>query len=337
MSIRFTVAVLTGGNPRNFMTASAIRSINLQTHSSIQPVFINNGRSVNELKLIQKTFGSDSSLSNWEVIDMGTNTYDPKDLTSVWGKPGEIFLSKIKGDFVFIQNDDDFLDKEFFKLIDLKFTKYPEAITAFGQVFKWDWNINSVIQSDNNYYGRPELENGLDLFNKVYKDKNEGYIYNPGISPVCKSEMVKSSGKHFFSGGLPDFPPLMQIVPYGLTIFEKNARIFYGFHTGQQRRDWDKKNMMTGIYYKDLGKFANHNIAGAKKCGPITRHHRKTIENFFRERKITYALTSLIYLKANHRKIFSSKSQSIRVVGLHLIVVLRFPLVAMKIFHKIIK
>jgi len=338
LSTKFTVAVLTGGKRPHHIISNAIKSINSQTFRSIQPILINNGRSSEELNLIQTIHGKRSSLVDWEVIQMGKNTYDSSDLTSVWGNPGEKLLNRIEGDLLFIQNDDDFLHEDFFQSLAASFEKYPSANTAFGTVRKWDWQNNSIFgNNNNNYLGRPEIESGQNLFNRVIVNNDIAYGYNPGISFVCKSDLVKLCGIHFFKGGLPDFPPMMQIVPTGETIFDRNAIVFYGVHSNQQRHDWNRRNVFEGIYYNNLNKFKLHNISGARLCKTYSDSNYRAINNYFLKNQVNHAVNSVVYLVSNYRVLISSPINFIKLLSLHLKIIMKLPLFSLGIAIKHLK
>jgi len=297
MGFRFSVVVLTGGKPRHHMTAQAIKSINSQSFKSIQRILINNGRDENELQKIESNLGKSSSLRGWEIINMEVNSYNPKDLASVWGPTGQAVIGSIKGEFTFLQNDDDFLAEDFFELIDLDFNNYPTAHTAIGQVHTWNWDTNSAdLNFSSKLDNRPIIESGQKLFEKIINLQDYEYANNPGISHVCRTKLIKMANKHFFQGGLPDYPALMQIVPVGNTIFNKNAKIYYGRHIDQQRHDWNLSNTLNGYYYSGLKRFKEHNLEGAKLTGTLTSYNRNSIKYYFKYIQVNNAFNSLIFI-----------------------------------------
>jgi len=334
MRFRFSVVVLTGGKPRHHMTAQAIKSINSQSFKSIQRILINNGRDENEIRTIESNLGNSSSLHGWEIINMGLNSYNPHDLTSVWGPTGQAVIESLKGEFTFLQNDDDFLAEDFFELIDFDFNNYPSAQTAIGQVHTWNWDTNSAdMYFPNKLVNRPIIESGQKLFERIINLQDYEYSNNPGISHVCRTSLIKMAGKHFFHGGIPDYPALMQIVPVGYTIFNKNAKIYYGRHADQQRHEWNLNNTLHGYYYSGLKGFEKHNLEGAKLTGTLTGYNRNSIEYFFKQTRVNHAFNALIFIVKNFNHVWKSSDNLIFISFRHFFTIINSPIFSLRILY----
>jgi hypothetical protein len=329
MTYRFSVVILTGGPARPEMTARSIQSINTQSFGSIQRILINNGRSKEELEEIEAIWGIESNLKDWEILEVGKNSYNPDDLTSLWGIPGEGIMDSLLGEFTFIQNDDDFLSKDFFERIDGHFNKYPQALTAFGLAIDWNWEtLTSKEPECGNWVSRPLIENGQELFTKVYSGKNSSYNLNPGFSYVCRTDFVKQAGANFFRGGAPDYPSLMQIVPAGDTIFDSEARMFLGRHASQQRHEWQQRQAVEGIYYRGHEDFKRNNLAGAAKTQTLTKENRASIIRYFDECMVDASIDSLLFIFQNRKSLKQSEVSLPKMILKHLGIARKKPIFA---------
>jgi hypothetical protein len=333
MTLRFSVVVLTGGPSRTEMTARAIQSINTQSFGSIQRILINNGRSKEELNEIETFFGIQSSLQDWEIIQLGRNSYNPEDLTSLWGIPGEAVIDLLVGEFTFIQNDDDFLSQDFFERIDENFRKHPQALTAFGLAIDWNWETLTASEREyGSWVDRPLIESGQKLFTRVHSGHNSSYNINPGFSYVCRTDYVKRAGSNFFRGGAPDYPSLLQIVPAGDTIFDSKAFMYLGRHANQQRNEWQQRQATEGIYYKGQEAFKRINLEGAAKTKTLTRENKASITKYFDECMTDAAIDSLIFIYQNWTKLKGWEVSMARIILKHLGVVAKNPIFAFSKF-----
>ncbi len=261
----FSIIVLTGGPPRPVLTAKCIESINKQSFTNIQKILVNNGRPQIELmqisKFREKTSSDEDLLVGWEVVTLDNSAYNPDDYTSVWRLPGLSGLKIVEGKYLFCINDDDFLDKKFFEEIHASLIKYPDAITAFG------FPMNYAIESGEafpplpgSWETRPEYEDGIIVTQNYFKF-DPSYHPNPGFSFICLTEKVRPIAEYFFSGGFPDFTALIQIVPFGKTIFNRNAYMFLGMHEEQQRNTWTSENEKYLTYNKAFKDMLRINLA----------------------------------------------------------------------------
>ena len=283
----FSVIVLTGGPSRPHLTAKCIDSINSQSFPNIQKILVNNGRLHEDFNLILNPYQNDSIYNNpsrlqdWEVIHFKDSKFDPDDHTSIWEAPGIAAMKIAKGKYSFFINDDDFLDTNFFLQMHNSFLKYPAATTAFGLPINYQIDKQTLIYPvKGSWEKRPEYEDGINVsYNWLKYDPT--YHPNPGFSFICETEKVKRVEKTFFSGGFPDISPLIQIVPFGMTIFNKNALMYLGRHEKQQRHDWDNEHKLNLKYKKSFEKMLNLNLEALDNLSNKNSKLEKLVKNYF--------------------------------------------------------
>lgn len=334
IEISFTAAVFTGGPPRPEMTAKAIRHIELQSHRNIQKILISNGRRPAELEKIFSLAGIANGFSDWEVVAL-QEVYEPSDLTSPYRVPGRFLLPRIVGEFLYVQNDDDFLSPDFFELINEDLLMFPDANTAIG--FPINYFHDTGLQElppESAFKDRPLIEQGQDLFDRVVRSGDSDYGYNPGFSWICKTSLVRKAGEDFFTGGLMEWPGLFQIVPSGRTIFDRRAKMFLGRHKDQQRYEWTDRSLATGILYSDLSGKMYTNLQGANRVGVLHRRNREAVVRFFTVAKASETLRCLYTLY----KLFKSKEFPFKVwcqlLKLHLGQALKTPWWSLRILAR---
>ncbi len=339
MKNSFAVVVLTGGPPRFKYTAKCLESINSQSYTNIQKIIVNNGRPRNEfLKILDysptPTQIQDSSiLNNWEIINLEINNYNPNDYSSVWKIPGTIALKKITSKYFFCINDDDFLDKDFFLHIDTLFNKYPDAISAFGLPLDFFWESEEVkLYKSKTLESRPECEDGLTLFRRAFTYE-DSYHPNPGFSFVCLTEKVRPIAETFFSGGFPDYSPLIQIVPFGKTIFSKSSLMYLGRHSNQQRYTWDKENLMMNTYQRSYSDIVNINLIALNKLNKDNNFFQKIIKKYFKKVKfhmsffILYGFVKELFTFQKNRQF----SLNLKFLTFHIFCIISHPLMLLRI------
>lgn len=284
----FSAAIFTGGPKRPELTARAIDSINNQSFGDIQKILVNNGRSTAEVQQIFELTIRPNRISEWTILSVQQNTYIPEDPRSVYSIPGQLLLSNLNSSFTWIQNDDDYIGIDFFERMYANILLSDEIVMCSGIPFKRLHNSNEIIPPDLMcFQGRPLIESGQKLFNKVIILGDGNYDYNPGFASVIKTDLLRLAGTDFFCGGLMEYPSILQIASAGKVIFDREARIFLGSHPNQQRIEWTRQHILTGNLYRDMRNKMKHSYQGAKKAGSFSILNRMGIRFFF-NRQIAY-------------------------------------------------
>jgi hypothetical protein len=339
MSELFSVVVLTGGPPRSQLSAKCIDSINSQSYQNIQKILVNNGRpstemtQIIEFKSIDVVNEAENRLQNWEVLSLKDSAFDPLDYTSIWKIPGITALNKVKGKYLFCINDDDYLDKDFFLNMSNLFLKYPDAITAFGFPLTYEVKSGKVSAPKfGSWVNRPEYEDGINVsLNWLKFDRS--YHPNPGFSFVVQTKYVRPIQEMFFSGGFPDITALIQIVPFGKTIFNKNALMYLGRHERQQRNDWDEENRQLFTYQKAFTDMLAINLKALHKVRNTNIKLERLVKYYFIYSTVEaafYAIYPKPYIFFLSRNLLSK----LKIFNYHLFTLLKHPLMFGKVLSK---
>lgn len=294
----FSAAIFTGGPKRPELTARAIQYINNQSFGDIQKILVNNGRTATEVKQIFELTSQPKCIREWTILNVKKNTYIPEDPRSVYRIPGQLLLTNLHSNFTWIQNDDDYVEIDFFERMYSNLLLSDEIVMCSGTPYKSIHNSNEIIPPDPSCFReRPLLESGQKLFNKVVILGDGTYDYNPGFASIIKTELLLSAGLDFFCGGLMEYPSILQIASAGKVIFDREARIYLGSHPNQQRIDWTRQHILTGNLYRDMRNKMKHNHYGAKKVGSLSFLNRMGIRIFFNRQIAWMSFSSLIQLK----------------------------------------
>lgn len=317
----FSAAIFTGGPKRPELTARAIDSINNQSFGDIQKILVNNGRSTTEVQQIFELINRPNRISEWTILSVPQNTYIPEDPRSVYNVPGQLLLSNLNSSFTWIQNDDDYIEIDFFERMHTNLLLSDKIVMCSGIPYKSLHNSNEIIPPDPTcFQGRPLIESGQKLFNKVIILGDGIYDHNPGFASVIKTDLLRLAGTDFFCGGLMEYPSILQIASAGKVIFDREARIFLGSHPNQQRIEWTRLHILTGNLYRDMRNKMKHNYHGAKKTGSFSTLNRIGIRFFF-NRQIAYmSYMSVVQLKAKESWILEDqipRMMRVRLLFLH--------------------
>lgn len=317
----FSAAIFTGGPKRPELTARAIDSINNQTFGDIQKILVNNGRSSTEIQQIFELTFEPDRISEWIIISVQENTYIPEDPRSVYNIPGQLLLRNLNSSFTWMQNDDDYIGIDFLERMYENSILSDDIVMCSGIPYRSLHNSKEIVPPDPRcFHGRPLIESGQKLFNKVIIFGDGNYDFNPGFASVIKTELLQKAGIDFFCGGLMEYPSILQIASAGKVIFDREASMFLGSHPGQQRIDWTHQHILTGNLYRDMRKKMEHNYRGAKKAGSFSALNHIGIRFFF-NRQIAYmSFMSVAQIKEKESWILEgsiSRRTKIRLLFLH--------------------
>jgi hypothetical protein len=286
-----------------------------------------------EFKSIDVVNEAENRLQNWEVLSLKDSAFDPLDYTSIWKIPGITALNKVKGKYLFCINDDDYLDKDFFLNMSNLFLKYPDAITAFGFPLTYEVKSGKVSAPKfGSWVNRPEYEDGINVsLNWLKFDRS--YHPNPGFSFVVQTKYVRPIQEMFFSGGFPDITALIQIVPFGKTIFNKNALMYLGRHERQQRNDWDEENRQLFTYQKAFTDMLAINLKALHKVRNTNIKLERLVKYYFIYSTVEaafYAIYPKPYIFFLSRNLLSK----LKIFNYHLFTLLKHPLMFGKVLSK---
>lgn len=317
----FSAAIFTGGPKRPELTARAIDSINNQTFGDIQKILVNNGRSTTEIHQIFGQTLQPNRISEWTIVGVEQNTYIPEDPRSVYNIPGQLLLRNLNSYFTWMQNDDDYIGIDFFERMYANSILSDDIVMCSGVPYKSLHNSKEIVPPDPRcFHGRPLIESGQKLFNKVIILGDGNYDFNPGFASVIKTDLLRRAGIDFFCGGLMEYPSILQIASAGKVIFDREARMFLGTHPDQQRIDWTRQHILTGNLYRDMRKKMKHSYHGAKKAGSFSTLNRIGIRFFFNRQIANMSYLSVAQLKEKESWILRdpiSKRLKMRLFFLH--------------------
>jgi len=213
------------------------------------------------------------------------------------------------------------------------FNKYPDAISAFGLPLDYFWESGKIkYLYDETWKSRPECEDGLILFQRAF-NYYDLYHPNPGFSFVCLTDKVRPIVETFFSGGFPDFSPLIQVVPFGKTIFSRNSLMYLGRHSNQQRFTWDKENLMMNTYKRSYADVININLKGLQKLNKHNVFFEKIIKNYFSKVKfhmsffILYGFVKELFTFQKNQSLFLNS----KFLPYHIFYVISHPLMLLRV------
>ncbi len=306
MEIGFTAAVLSG-ELRNRLdkTAKSINSLNNQTHKNLQKILVNGGSPPHQT---QELLASGINLDGWTILDF---PIDAMDISAGWSTHrwnGQAALHATEKEFFFAMNDDDFLSSDFFERIAKLFSKYPSAVTGMGLSVSYyhetdefgtiplldpyDINNGSYVLS---WKSRPECEPGIDLVRKTFFIQKYDYNPNSGFQPVCRTDLVRDVAQYFFSeGGHPDYSSYFQMVVRGDTVFDPEALMYWGKHSGQDHFKMRYKHFWF-CSYKELFRMASRNNTMVfKRLLPENLSDAKKIKRYFNQILVSASLLAIL-------------------------------------------
>ncbi len=352
MSLGFSAAIFTGGPRRLDITAKSIDSLNDQSYKNLQKILVNGGSPPHQTaELISK--GVD--LDGWTIIDFPIDTYVRTERFSLHRWPGQAALLAATNEFFFTMNDDDHLATDFFERMSVLFEKYPLAVTGMGLPVSYYHDTNTSektragfgnpIQGDKSHLSwrsRPECEPGIDLVRKIFcENLGVSYYTNPGFQLVCRTDLVREVSDTFFSvGGFPDNASPLQVAIRGDTVFDPEALMFWGRHSGQEHFDKDTDHYWLAIYKEMYGSFSKINSTIIKRFLPDNLNDIKKVKQYYRKALVGESLSALLdyFSVSRHKKSNNRSEMSLykkRPIGarfpffVHALIVLRNPFLFM--------
>ena len=339
---KFTVAIFSGGSPRPEMTSKALTSINKQTCSDIEKIFVNGGRQESELNYL-KNLGV--LTSDWLIVNFPIPIYDVSLTEAAYCMYVKSALAYTSGEFFFGMNDDDHLAQDFFERMDRLFNKYPNAISGIGIMNRYFHSDSRIVPAPNgkgvhrDWRSRPEVEDGINLFREIYVHGNYFYNPNPGFAFVCKTDKIKEvENSYLFGAGYPDNSCLIQVVSRGETIFDADAHMYWGRHGEQEHLKYDARHYWNCYYKKLFNTIAHTNIEFMKIFHPSLSKERKALSRYFKLQLVDSSLDA-ISTYAARKKLFrtkdsilleiNSKDKKFPLVN-HLLIVLNSPCYVLK-------
>jgi hypothetical protein len=279
------------------MTTKSLNSINDQSFKNIQKILVNRGKQ--ERDLIQlRDIGA--LTSDWQVINFPDFCIDNSILEAAYCIKVKSALAAANGEFFFGMNDDDFLAPDFFERMSVLFNKYPDAISGVGLMNRYFYADSKIISApvdpDNkdDWRSRPEFEDGINVFRKVYMEHNYFYNPNPGFAYVCKTDKIREvESSYFYGAGYPDNSCVIQVVSRGKTVFDPNAHMYWGRHAYQEHINYDVRHYWECFYKPFLFTISNINTEFMRKFHPNLIYETKAIKKFFKHQLIDASMAAI--------------------------------------------
>ena len=204
----------------------AVDALRKQTHSNIEIIVVNNGGTPETADTIEEIKSEDSRVRSVTFTENQYHPNDPMLIVSVCYNAG---LDEAKGEYVWVQEDDDFLAPDYVEKMLALFKGNPDCTTAAGLpvIIEIDGNITPDQPEGTNLRGRytPGREVALD-----YLSGSRKLFGAPGTIFMMKREtLVEAGGYH----KAIESSHLYGIVPFGTTGFDASALVYWRNHPGQ--------------------------------------------------------------------------------------------------------
>ena len=224
------------------MLENAVSHILQQTYTNIELIIVNNGATKETIEYIEQVTKTDNRI---KVVNFKENQFswdDPHKLIRICYNAG---LENTKGDLVFYQSDDDWVNFDFIEKMVNLFKNNEKCTTAIGRVVNclYDGKVLNMYDVKE----RPTYINGYDLAIDYIKQENKLVQPNPGHSFVIKRDLLLKYG------GFQDTfetHQILGIVAFGETGFDETALMYWGRSSEQQLNvKMSKLNFFWGKYF----------------------------------------------------------------------------------------
>ncbi len=206
----------------------SVRAILNQTYDNLEIILIDNGSTEETKELLYEYQKKDKrvKLLHFEVNQFRWD--DPHYLIDVCYNAA---LEMSTGDYIWHQDDDDFIAEDYIEKMVNLFQGNSECISAAGLAVSIDikGNVkkNEIYERKSNY--RPQYMPGHILALECLKRKNAIYSSPGQIFSFKRDVLIKSGGFH----KTYEYHQLYGIIPFGITGFDETAYFFWRRHEGQ--------------------------------------------------------------------------------------------------------
>ena len=273
------MVVISGGKPRLDLTIQTLKSVNGQSLKPKEKIFINHGHTQ---KIMELLFDSEQIGDDWKIISFPINTYDPKNLDSLFKFTGPASLDAATSNYIFYIADDDQISLDFFERMSNLINGELDVTMATGLAVSLDKNNSLIYPPAGSWSTREKYQRGIEVFRNIFKP-DELYQPNPGHSYIIKRSILEEVRSTIFTFGFPDLTPLFQILPKGLFAFDKDAHMLRRNHIHQIHNDWDKQNNNSNSYILQFKRMAEININVMKNSKKVGKRDLALAKKYFKK------------------------------------------------------
>jgi glycosyltransferase involved in cell wall biosynthesis len=220
----FTVIMLTFNRPH--MLKEAVGRLFAQTYHNLEIIIIDNASTQETKEYLSIIERQDARV---KVVRFAENQYDPDDPMKYVGICYNAALAVATGDYVWHQDDDDFISYDFVEKMVRLFRENAECLTAAALPVYVDACGKTVAGHDLSNF-RPRYMPGHILALDTLRKSGSIMFNAPGTIFAIKREALVDAGGYHPS---IENSHLYGIVPFGITGFDQTAILYWRGHAGQ--------------------------------------------------------------------------------------------------------
>jgi glycosyltransferase involved in cell wall biosynthesis len=204
----------------------AVGALLRQTYSNLEIILINDGAVPQAVEYMNEVAIADSRV---KILNYAENQFkweDPHRIVHVCYNDA---LAQATGDYVWIQDDDDFLADDYVEKMVALFQGNPECTTAAGLPVSIDIDgrINDLQYLAVN--SRPKYIPGRELAEDYLLGSGTMFAAPGAMFTIKREVLLEAGGYH---RGL-ELSHIFGIVPFGVTGFDSSALFYWRHHEGQ--------------------------------------------------------------------------------------------------------
>jgi glycosyltransferase involved in cell wall biosynthesis len=212
----------------------SLEALQRQTYSNIEIILVNNGGTPDTISYLESIKHQDPRI---KVVDFAENQYHPDDPMLIVEICWNAGLAEATGDYVWVQEDDDYLAPEYAEKMVALFQHNPECTTAAGLPvsINEDGQVNPVDLSGKNV--RPRYTPGYELAMDQFSGSRKMFAAPGSIFTIKRDVLLEAGGYHRSI----ESSHLYGIVPFGVTGFDPNALFYWRHHEAQLNKQLSVK------------------------------------------------------------------------------------------------
>jgi len=212
----------------------SLEALQRQTYSNIEIILVNNGGTPDTISYLESIKHQDPRI---KVVDFAENQYSPDDPMLIVEICWNAGLAEATGDYVWVQEDDDYFAPDYVEKMVALFEGNPECTTAAGLPVSIDidGNINDVRLRDVNL--RPRYIAGHEVALDTLTGSRKLFAAPGTIFTIKRNVLLEAGGYH----KAVESSQLYGIVPFGITGFDSSALFFWRHHEGQVNKQLSDK------------------------------------------------------------------------------------------------
>jgi glycosyltransferase involved in cell wall biosynthesis len=214
---------------RPTLLREAVEALQRQTYTNLEIILINNGATAETDEYIKEVEVTDRRV---KVVHFQENQFSWDDPSLYIVVTWNAALKEATGDYIWIQEDDDFLADDYIEKMVALFEENPECTTAAGLSVSVGINgaLNEIDLSILNQRPRftPGKEVALD-----YVSGSGKMFAAPGTIFTIKRDLLLDSGGYHRS---VDDGHILGCVPFGVTGYDSTAFLYWRHHEGQANK-----------------------------------------------------------------------------------------------------